>query len=111
MQSAVSWQTRRPETTVQLGGLMGSYLRGRKRDFQRTVPIFEIWNQILPPLLSEQCKLKEYKSGVLVVEVPPGPVMQQMHLMRQELVKELKNHCPRCGLKQIKFVPVSAKQE
>lgn len=108
---ATSWQQRLPEAAEPIAGSLHRYLDARKIAFQKTERLMDAWQEVLPPILANICRLKEYKFGTLFVEAPPGPYLQQMHMMKQDLLKELRRRAPRSGLKQIIFVPLCTNEE
>lgn len=111
LQGATSWQGRLPEAAQSLSRSLQGYMENRKVFFRKACELVDAWQAVLPPPLTNICRLKEYKTGTLYVEVTPGPYLQQMHMIQHELLKELQRRCPRSGLRKITIVPLKADQE
>lgn len=111
LRGATSWQWKFPPAAERITGPLQGYLENRERSFRKSETLVDAWREVLPPVLVNICRLKEYKSGTLFVEVMPGPYLQQMHMMQQDLLRELQRRCPRSGLRKITFVPLCTNQE
>lgn len=111
LRGATSWQWKLPPAAEPITGPLRGYLGGREKLFRKAERLVDAWSEVLPPVLANICRLKEYKSGTLIVEVTPGPYLQQMHMIQSDLLKELQRRCPRSGLRKITIVPLGTSQE
>ena len=66
--------------------------------------LIEVWNQLIPAELCKHCEIADVSSGQLKVKVDCPTYKYELQLCSSELLKELKQQCPKARLTEIKFV-------
>jgi len=90
---------------VRLGEVVGQFMEGRiSPQHNKFGSVAEIWRQLLPPELSEHCKLAGVSGGRLKVLVDLPAYRHELRLCSSELLDSLRRHCPAARIKEIKFV-------
>ncbi len=107
---ATAWQ-RKPSVPQPIGLAIDGFLTKRKKHFQKAAAITERWRDLIPDEMQRHCTLAGLESGVLTIEVTPGPFLHKMQMMRSEILSQLRSRCPRSGLREIRIVPGRFNQE
>lgn len=94
-----------------IGNLVGRFLQGRSRDFERSSALMDIWEQLLPPELRTCYRLGRMERETLVIEVPPGPYLHRMKMLSEEILVRLNELCPRSRIRKIRICPYLSENE
>ncbi len=70
----------------------------------RNSPVIEVLDDILGPQLSVHCRIKEIQNGRLTILVDSPSYLYELNLCRDELLEEIRAHCPRCPVRNIQFI-------
>jgi hypothetical protein len=100
-----SWQKKYEETTTPIGTILASFLSGRNDPFEKSGKIGCIWKTVIPQVMQEHCRPTGFEHGILTVEADAGPYLYQLQLLRGRILEEVREKCPRCGLRDIRIIP------
>ena len=92
---------RQPEI---LGDILKSGLE--KWDFGPTLKRYEVlekWNDLVGPQIAEKSRATGLQGEILLVEVDHPAWVQELNLLRPQLLKKIRVSFPRSGVKDIKF--------
>jgi len=67
--------------------------------------IVETWYQLLGPELSRHCRISDITAGRITAVVDSPSYRHELRLCSDELLRQLKQHCPAAKIKKIKLVP------
>ena len=70
---------------------------------EQSVLLQQCWAEVLPPELTDHCRIDEFSAGVLKVFVDGPGYMHELRLCREELRDELNAAMPGVKLKEIKL--------
>jgi len=89
---------------AKLGDVAKRFIEGIVSPRQaKFAPVAEIWCQLLPDELNRHCRIADISGGHLKVVVDSSSYLYELQLCSSELLKELKQRCPRARIKDIKF--------
>lgn len=106
LKSASGWQYKPRRTDSRLGDELVSYLTQRSRTWTKNAALVDIWEQVVPPTLQPFCRLDKRVGNTLYLQAEPGPYMYQAQMLSSELLNEIKQQAPRCGIQKIRVVPL-----
>ncbi|MBN1126284.1 MAG: DUF721 domain-containing protein [Sedimentisphaerales bacterium] len=101
LRNATSWQLKSCSMASPIGLTVRQYLQDRGGMFKKNKIVIDTWNEIVPAEMCSHCMLVGIETGILTVEVDPGPYMHEMRLMSNELLRYLQSHCSRSGVRKI----------
>jgi hypothetical protein len=107
----VRWQKKPGPAAVGIGSEVNGYLRARRKELENNASILDMWVQAVPVELLSRSRPDTFKSGVLRVEVQPGPWMHEFKLLIPELLTYFQEHCPRNRIRKIVCIPWREKQQ
>lgn len=105
LRGASSWQYKPRRTEHRLGEEIMSYLQQHSRGFEQNAALLEIWPQVIPAYLRDYCRPGKRAGNTLYVEVTPGPYMHQLQTISGEVLNNIKQLAPRCGVQKIRLLP------
>jgi hypothetical protein len=105
LKGASNWQYRPKRTDARLGDEIVSYLTQRSRTLTKNAALVDVWERIVPPTLQPFCQLDKRVGNTLYLQAEPGPYMHQAQMLSKELLDEIKQQAPRCGIQKIRVVP------
>ena len=105
LQGAGSWQYRPARTDRRLGEDIDCFFQQHSRILEKNAALLDLWPQVVPPLLAEYCRPGKRVGNTLYVEVTPGPYMHQMQMFAGQLLENIKQLSPRCGIQKIRVTP------
>lgn len=105
LRGASSWQYKPRRTDWRLGDQIASYLEQHSRSFEKNATLLDIWPQVVPAFLLDYCRPGKRVGNTLYVEVTPGPYMHQMQMISGEVLDNIKQLAPRCGVQKIRLLP------
>ena len=105
LKGALDWQYKPKRTDARLGDEVVSYLTRRDRALTKNATLVDIWEHVVPPTLQPFCRLDKRVGNTLYLQAEPGPYMHQAQMLSSELLEQIKQHAPRCGVQKIRVVP------
>jgi len=106
LKGASSWQYRPKRTDARLGDEVVSYLTQRSRALAKNATLVDIWEHVIPRTLQPFCRLDKRVGNTLYLQAEPGPYMYQAQMLSSELLEQIKQQAPRCGVQKIHIVPL-----
>ena len=106
LRSAASWQFKPRQSGSRLGDDIMSYLKRHHRTLEKNASVVDVWQQAVPELLRDHCKLDKRVGDTLYVQVVPGAYMHQTQMMAGEVLEKIKQMAPRCGIQKIRMIPM-----
>jgi len=95
---------RQTEDTAKLSDVLAVLMDNKIAPQQeRFSSAYEIWQQLLPPELSEHCRIDTISNGQLRVLVDSPSYMYQIQLCRSDILAGLKSHCPQFRITRLKL--------
>ncbi len=70
---------------------------------KQSVLLQQCWDEILPPELTDKCRIDEFSAGALKIMVDGPGYMHEMRLCKEELRGELNAAVPGIKIKEIKL--------
>lgn len=67
--------------------------------------ITEVWSEILPSQLEKHCRIASVENGILKVKVDSPVYANELKWAADELVRQLKEKCPKARIREIKCTP------
>jgi predicted nucleic acid-binding Zn ribbon protein len=93
------------ENAVRLGDVLGELLEKRFGvDSERLAAVADAWKQFVPEGLTDHCRLAGLASGVLKVVADSPVYAYQLRLCSDEIVRQIRQRCPRAGLRELRVV-------
>ena len=90
---------------ARLGQVLEQYVRESvEPNYDRYGAVAEGMIELLGPELSRYAAVKDVDGGVLTVGVSSPSYLYELRLCGKELVKQLRNTCPRARIRRIRFV-------
>lgn len=111
LKSASGWQYRPRRTDARLGDELVSYITQRSRTWTKNAALVDIWERVVPPTLQPFCRLDKRVGNTLYLQAEPGPYMHQAQMLSSELLNEIKQQAPRCGIQKIRVTPLQKKNK
>ncbi len=105
LRGAARRQKKPGRAAVGIGSDVAGYLKARRNELEKNASIVDVWAQVVPAELALRSRPDTLQSGVLRVEVQPGPWMHEMKLLLPELLTYFQEHCPRSRVRKIVCVP------
>ena len=94
-----------PDTTVRLADvaqkLFERQISPRHAVYGRIV---ETWHQLLGPELGRHSRISDITAGQITAIADSPSYRHELRLCSDELLRQLKKHCPAAKIKKIKFV-------
>ena len=94
----------RSDSTVKLADAIQRVMENKIAPRQeRYNQVARAWKQILPPALLKHCRISNIHSGVVRVRVDSPAYIHELKLSSPELLKQLRQSCPRAKITKIQF--------
>lgn len=90
-----------------IGNLVGQFLQGHCRDFERSSEVLDVWEQLLPADLRTCCRPGRMERETLVIEAPAGPYLYRVKMLSEQILERLNELCPRSRIRKIRICPHS----
>ncbi len=85
---------------------MGEVMRSSGAEMRRKMRQYEIWDrwgEIVGPAISQHAQPASWRRTTLVVRVSGHAWMQELHLMRGDIIERIRRACPHAAIKDIRF--------
>ena len=105
LQGAVRWQRKISKTSERLGDRVDLFLRDSQSRLKKNTVVVDALSELLPEGLAEHSGGLEISGSTLKLQVDSGPYMHELRLMSEELLKHLRQQCPKSGIKKITLFP------
>lgn len=103
--AAEKWPENSKGNVAKLGDILSEIIEGRVSLQQvRFQPVAEMWGQLLPAELARHCKIVDISRGRLIVQADLPSYANELRWCSPELLKEVKQRCPRARIKEIKVI-------
>jgi predicted nucleic acid-binding Zn ribbon protein len=90
---------------VRLGDVLGELFEKKlSGNYERLAVVADAWEQFVPEGLTDHCRLAGLVSGVLKVVVDSPVYAYELRLCSDELVRHIRQRCPRAGLRELRVV-------
>lgn len=91
-----------------LAGLMSPGKTGLAQRYEMAGRIREVWMQLLPPELSQHCRVVDLSQGLLTIEADSPSYMYEVRISSSQLIGFLRQGCPAAKIRAIKVMLASA---
>jgi predicted nucleic acid-binding Zn ribbon protein len=99
------WRTKKPAEATKLGNVMQELLENRISPLQaRLGLITELWERLIPAELRRHYRIAGVSGRVLKVLADSPSFASEMRWYSQNLLKQIREQCPRMGIKDIQCV-------
>lgn len=66
--------------------------------------LFEIWNELVGPLLAKQTRPKRMQGNTLIVTAKSASWVQELFFMKPFIIKKIEENIPGAGITDIRFI-------
>jgi len=87
-----------------LAGLMSQGKAGLEQRSRLADRIRTLWGQLLPPELSQHCRVVDLSQGLLTVEADSPSYMYEVRISSSQLIGFLRQGCPQAKIRAIKTI-------
>jgi hypothetical protein len=85
-----------------LGEILGAVIEPMKGAQQESGVVEQQWAELIPPHLAGHCRVGQIERGQLHVTVDSPVYAYEVRLCSPDLLKQIRERCPRLGLRKIK---------
>ena len=93
---------RRSDTASRLGDVLGGMIAPLQAAQKKTAQIEEEWFGIVPSHIAGHCRIQKVEKGQLDVAVDSPVYAYELRMCSRDLLRQMRQRCPRLGLKTIK---------
>jgi predicted nucleic acid-binding Zn ribbon protein len=98
------WRTKKPAEATKLGNVMQELLDRISPLQVRLGLIAELWERLIPAKLRRHCRIAGVSGRGLKILADSPSFASEMRWYSQNLLKEIREQCPRAGIKEIHCV-------